>query len=180
MSDFAAFALLLLLLASPLAICIIHSVLTRLFAILGRSVAPQIVVFGTVLLGNIPMLWFAWKLVFREFAGDLAAIGCGVALVACTYNALGFCYFCLLNLSETSLHVHILMDLLLFGPVRADELAMRYGVRDMMNVRVERIIALGQVRNQNGLFIVNSRGLLTVGRIIHLWRKLLGLPLWPI
>jgi hypothetical protein len=180
MSDSAAFVLLLLLVASPLAICAIHAVLTRLFAILGRSVAPQIVALGTVLLGNIPMMWFAWRVVFREFAGDLAAIACGVALVACTYNALGFCYFCLLNLSETSLHVHILIELLLLGPVRPEELAMRYGVSDMMNARVERMIALGQIRSQNGLFVVNSRGLLRVGRIIHFWRKLLGLPLRPI
>jgi hypothetical protein len=180
MSDSAAFALLFVLMASPLAICVSHAVLTRLFAAIGRSVAPQIVVLGTVILGNIPMMWFAWSVVFRKFAGDLVAIACGVALVSCTYNALGFCYFCLLNLSETSLHVHILMELLLFGPVRAEDLAIRYGVNDMMNARVERMIALGQIRSQNGLFVVNSRGLLSVGRIIHLWRRLLALPLRPI
>jgi hypothetical protein len=41
------------------------------------------------------------------------------------------------------------------------------------------MIALGQLRGQNGLFVVNNRGLLTVGRVLHIWRKLLKLPLSP-
>jgi hypothetical protein len=174
-----AFTLLLLLLASPLAICIVQAGLTRLFRLLGLSLAPQLPVLGTVLLGNVPMIWLAWELAFRKLAGDGTAIACGVALVVLAYNALGFCYFCLLNLSETSLHVHILMDLLVSGPMPADELAARYGVAEMIEVRIERMIALGQLRSQGEYFVVQNGVLLVVGRIIHLWRKLLGLPLKP-
>jgi hypothetical protein len=172
-------ALLALLLVSPLAICVIQAVLTRLLRLLGLSIAPQLQVLGTVLLGNLPMIWLAWKLAFSELASDRAAIACGVTLVVLTYNALGFCYFCLLNLSETSLHLHILMDLLVSGPMPADELAVRYGISEMMEARIERMIALGQLGSQGEYFVVKDGGLLVVGRILHLWRKLLGLPLRP-
>jgi hypothetical protein len=179
MRDSSALTLLLLLLASPLAVCMFQAVSTRLIRLLGLSIAPQLLVLGTVLLGSVPMVWLAWELVFTELAGDWPARACGVAFVVLTYNALGFCYFCLLNLSETSLHVHILMDLLLSGPMPADELAARYGISEMIHTRIERMIALGQLRGQGGLFVVNNPGLLAVGRVIHVWRKLLGLPLSP-
>jgi hypothetical protein len=180
MSNSAALALLLLLLGSPLGICIIHAVLTRVIRFLGHSIAPQLVVLGTVLLGNIPMVWMAWSLAIPEFAGNLYGMSWCVAYVVLTYNALGFCYFCVLNVSETSLHVHILMHLLLSGRMRRDELAARYDVSTMISARVERMIALGQLRSRGGFFVVNNRGLLTVGRILHIWRKLLKLPLSPV
>jgi len=180
MRDSPALTLLFLLLVSPLAVCITNAVLTRLFRIIGRrSVAPQLVVIGTVLFGNLPMLWLAWKLALQQLAPDVQAVFSGVVLVVLTYNGLGFCYFCLLNLSETSLHVHILMDLLLSGSMQAEELAVRYGVSEMINTRIERMIALGQLRNQNGFFVVNNRGLLAIGLVVQMWRKLLRLPLSP-
>jgi hypothetical protein len=169
----------LVLLASPLAVCLIQAALTRLIRLLGVFLAPQVMVLGTVLLGNLPMVWLAWRLAFTPLAGDWPAIACGVVFVLLIYNALGFCYFNLLNLSETSLHVHILTDLLLSGSMPARELAARYGVDDMMETRIERMIQLGQLRAQGGSFIVNNRGLLRVGRVIHMWRKLLRLPLIP-
>jgi hypothetical protein len=179
MPESAALTLTLLLLTSPFAICIIQAAMTRFIRLLGLSISPQLLVLGIVLLGNIPMLWLAWRLVLQELAGGFLAGACGVTLVVLTYNALGFCYFSLLNLSETSLHVHILMDLLLSGPMAVDELASRYSVAALINARVDRMIALGQLRSLNGLFRVNSRGLLVVGRVIHVWRKLLRLPLSP-
>ena len=179
MHESSALSLLLLLLAAPLAICIIQAALTRLCRPLGLLIAPQLLVLGTVLAGNVPMVWLAWRLAFSELAGDRVAIACGVALVVLTYNTLGVCYFCMLNLSETSLHVHILMDLLISGPMPVDELAARYGVGEMIEVRIERMIALGQLQSQGEYFVVRNTGLLVIGRIIHLWRKLLGLPLKP-
>ncbi|MGB6943706.1 MAG: hypothetical protein WBE37_15000 [Bryobacteraceae bacterium] len=165
--------------ASPLAVCLIQAALTRIIRLLGVSLAPQLVVLGTVLLGNLPMVWLAWKLAFTPLAGNWPAMACGVVLVLLTYNALGFLYFNLLNLSETSLHVHILMDLLLSGSMPAGELAARYGVDNMIETRIERMIQLGQLQAQGASFVVNNRSLLHVGRVIHFWRKLLRLPLTP-
>ncbi len=179
MSASPAARLLLLLLASPLAVCLIQAALTRIIRLLGFSLAPQLMVLGIVLLGNVPLVWLAWKLAFTSLAGNWPAMACGVVLVLLTYNALGFLYFNLLNLSETSLHVHILMDLLLSGSMPAGELAARYGVDNMMETRIERMIQLGQLRAQGAFFVVNNRSLLHVGRVIHIWRKLLKLPLTP-
>src|SRR5271168_2622573 len=163
MPDSPALTLTLLLLPSPLAICIVQAAVTRFLRLLGLSIAPQLLVLGIVLLGNIPILWLAWRLVLREFASEFLTSACGVALVLLTYNALGFCYFSLLNLSETSLHVHILMDLLLSGPMPSGQLTSRYSVGALINARVDRMIALGQLRGLNGRFLIHSRGLLTVG-----------------
>jgi len=180
MRDSSAATLLLLLLLSPLAICIIQAASTRLFRRLCLSIAPQLLSLGIVLLGNVPMIWLSWEFGLRIFTRDLSNLVCGAALVVLTYNALGFCYFCLVNLSETSLHVHILMELMLSGTIAMDELLARYGVTEMIDARVDRMIALGQLRSQNGAFVVTSRSLLMVGRIIHFWRKLLRLPLSPV
>ena len=179
MRNSAALILLALLLGSTVLTCIVHAMLTRLMRILRRSVAPQLVVLGIVLLGNIPILQLTSNLVFPELNGGLFAEACCIMYVLLTYNALGFCYFCVLNVSETSLHVHILMDLLLSGHLRGDELSTRYNVSAMIHARVERMIELGQLRNQSGRFVVNNRGLLIVGRIIHVWRRVLNLPLTP-
>ncbi len=179
MSGSPAARLLLLLLASPLAVCLIQAFLTRLIRLFGLSLAPQLVVLGTVLFGNLPMVWLAWKLALIQLAGNWPGVACGVVFVLLTYNALGFCYFNLLNLSETSLHVHILTDLLLSGSIPARELAARYGVEGMIETRIERMIQLGQLRAQGASFVVHNRGLLRVGRVIHILRKLLKLPLTP-
>jgi len=176
----APLILLLLLLASPLAICLVQALFSRLFRLLGLRVAPQILVLGIVAIGNVAILWLAWKWVFAALTGDWLSIACGLILVLSTYQALSFCYFNLLNLSETSLHIHILMDLLVSGPVPAAELEARYGVKEMMQTRVERMIKLGQLRRSQGdRFVANNRTLLLIGRLIHLWRRVLKLPLSP-
>lgn len=176
----APLILLLLLLASPLGIFLLQAALSRMLRLLRLSVAPQLLALGIVGIGNIPIIWLAWKWVFAGLAGDWLSIACGLILVIGTYHGLSFCYFNLLNLSETSLHVHILMELLLSGSAPAIDLEARYGVKEMMEVRVERMITLGQLRHHGDRFVANNRTLLIVGRLIHFWRRVLKLPLSPI
>jgi len=168
-----------LLVIAPLGICFAHAVLTRLMGLFGQGrIAPQLVVLGTVLIGNVPMVWAAWKLVLERVCTGPAEIVAGILYVMLTYNAFGFCYFHVLNASETSLHVHIMMELLK-GNMPSDSLSKKYSAKDMITTRIERMIALGQLTEHDGHFVLHRGTLIIVGRVINFWRRILDLPLTP-
>jgi hypothetical protein len=173
--------LLVLLIASPLGICTLHAIISRIiFRIRPNWGAPQIIALGTIFVGNLPILWLAWDLTLKRVCVGAIDSACGVVYVLLTYNALGFWYFNILNLSETSLHVHILMELLIEGTIPSKQLATRYSAKEMVNTRIERMIALGQLAEQGERYVLSGNDvLLTVGKMIHTWRRILGLPLQP-
>src|SRR5206468_4583528 len=110
------------------------------------SLAPQLVALSTVLIGNVVLVWLAWDLALKDLCCGLVEQVSGVFYVLLAYNALAFCYFAVLNASETSLHVHILMTILAEGSIQPQELATRYDAKHMINARIERMIALGQIK----------------------------------
>jgi hypothetical protein len=173
--------LLVLLIASPVVVHVIHLIISRILRPLGSDrVAPQILALGTIFIGNVPILWLAWDLALKDVCTGAIDSACGVAYVLLAYNALGFWYFNLLNLSETSLHVHILMELLIEGTIPSKQLATRYSAKVMVATRIERMIALGQITERGGRYILTGNTvLLTVAKLIHAWRRILGMPLQP-
>jgi hypothetical protein len=126
---------------------------------------------------NIPVMYLAWKLVLQSF--PLVDMLGGAAYVLLTYNACCFCYFWLLNVTETSLHVNILMRLLAGGGASPQELASRYSVQDMIDARIERMQSLGQLEERDGRYFLGDRTFLYVGSVYDRWRKILGMPLNP-
>ena len=173
----AELILIVLLLSTPVCLCAGHAIWTRILR--RRSVAPQLVAVSCVAVGNLPVLWIGWSFALKELCRTPLDVFYGLLYLLVTYNGFGFCYFHLLNASETSLHLHIMMTLLVEGDIRSEDLAARYGAEDMIGARIQRMIALDQLKERDGYFILNSRGLILVGRIINIWRRILGLPLNP-
>jgi hypothetical protein len=172
--------LLLLLIASPVAMYVAHIFVSRMVRYLRSNVAPQIVALCIILIGNIPVVWFAWELALKQVCSGSIDCACAVAYVLLTYNALAFWYLQLLNVSETSLRVHILMELLVEGPIPAVALWKRYSANEMIATRIERMIALGQLTERKGRYVLTSSTVLvTIGRLIHYWRLLLAMPVRP-
>jgi hypothetical protein len=158
----------------------LHAALSRAVRYFGHASAPpQTVALGAIVVGNIPVAYLAWHFALKNLAGNLPELLSGFVYVLLTYNACCFCYLNALNVTETSLHVNILMRLLVGGEMRPEELARIYGVKDMISARIDRMIALGQLEEKGGRYFLCNKSLIVVGRTINIWRRILGLPLSP-
>jgi len=165
---------------APLGLFLAHAIVSRALRISGKtSVPPQFVMLCTGIAGNVPVVYLAWVAVLRDFAHSLPEVLCGLAYVLLTYNCCCYLYFCVLNLSETSLHVNILLRLLTGGGMPPEELKSIYGVKDMIGARIDRMIALGQLLKKNERYLLGNRTLVLIGRVINLWRRILRMPLSP-
>src|SRR5215831_4295303 len=155
----AQMMLALVLLASPLGILTLHAILTRIVRSRGHSIAPQLLAVSSVLLGHVPVLWLAWRLALHNLCSNRADLFAGVIFVFLTYNALAFCYVCLFNVSETSLHVHIL-TIVFQHELPVGELAERYNAAEMIKTRIDRMISLGQLTEKDGYFVLTGNTVL--------------------
>jgi hypothetical protein len=138
---------------------------------------PQTIALDTIAASNIPMVYAAWSVFLKTL--PWLDLWCGIMYVLATYNACCFGYFCLLNVTETSLHVNILMRLWAEGGTRPEDLARRYSVKHMIEVRIERMIGLGQLAEREGRYFLRNRTFLMIERVYDTWRRILGLPLNP-
>jgi len=172
--------LFLILALSPVGIYLLQAILTRVLAFIGcRAVPPQLLSFGAVMLGNVPVLWLAWVSGVRPLAGTISDMASGIVYVLLTYQAIGFCYFHLLNATETSLSIHILMEMLSEGSISVEKLRRNYSPKEIIEARIDRMVSLGQMEERNGRFVLGNRTILWSGKMIDLWRMILGLPLNP-
>jgi hypothetical protein len=173
-------ALAAILISAPVGLFLLHALVSRIVRYCGyRSAAPQIVAACTAGLGNVPVVYLAWEMALKNVAANPLEVICGLAYVLLTYNACCFGYLCFLNLSETSLHVNILMRLLVGGGMPPEELARIYGVEEMIGARIDRMVAMGQLTQQEDRYFLGNRTLVLVGRVLNTCRRILGLPLSP-
>src|SRR3954468_19837483 len=106
------------MIAAPIGICLANAVACRVLRIIGFDAAPpQFVTLGAAAIGIVPVLWLSWNLALRETCVGPMSVFCGITYVLLTYGGFSFCYFQVLNASETSLHVHIMMKLLIEGGI---------------------------------------------------------------
>jgi hypothetical protein len=176
MAGYAALALLLA--GALLGLHLVHAVVSRLARYCGHgTVAPQTIALCTILASNIPVLYLAWRMVLETL--PLPDQLCGAIYVLLTYNALCFGYFWILNVTETSLHINILMRMWAEGGTPPEDLRTRYSVKDMINARVERMKALNQIEERAGRYYLRNSMFLVIERVYDVWRRVLGMPLSP-
>ena len=102
-----------------------------------------------------------------------------LAYVAAAGAALGVLYLDIVNIAETSLHMHLLLRVAWAISVPRDVLVREYGPDQMVESRLERLTGLGQVVERDGGFYVGDRSVLRFARVIDAWKTVLGLPLSP-
>lgn len=125
------------------------------------------------LIGNIPVLLATWWLLSaNEITGHEMASA--MIYVFITYNALAYSYYHLLNMSETGRRIRILHELNVAGRLRYDELATRYGAEDMLDIRLERLVNMNQVTENNGRYLLKSFVLCQIGLMVLGWGFFLG------
>lgn len=153
-----------------IATALIHAILTRLFRL---SVGAQAAALGAIAVVNIGIAVVALS------RGMWEENPWGLAYVLLVYNALALCYFLTSNTSETSLHIHIIMEILLAGELSREELASHYSAKHMIEARIERMISVGQLCTHGDRYILAGRGVLMVGRLFDGWRRILAMPTSP-
>jgi hypothetical protein len=90
------------------------------------------------------------------------------ALNVFIYFAMAYCYFTFVNMNMTSLRIRILAEVAeCGGRVPVPELAARYGMDHVAAIRVQRLIAGGNLVERNGRIHNGTRLLLFVAQVVR-------------
>lgn len=167
-AGFASFVLLLAL--TPLFVMALHACVIRLG--LGRS--GQAAALLASIAAIAPVGCALWAVYLGTLAG--AALLSASLYAALTYALFAYSYFHVFNMGETARRVRILSELRERGELSAAELKSLYNTAAILDRRMERLVALGQVRLEEGRVVLKSRRLYRAATVINWWGRVLGLP----
>jgi len=172
-------SLLVLLVVSPIAMFMAHAIAYRALSRAGARPSAHSSALIALLATFAVVCAGAWRLgVFDPRQGVTTAL-CTIAYLAAVYGALGILYIDVVNIAETSLHMHLLLELAWSGGVPVDDLLERYSADRMIAARLERLTSIGQVRITDGRCHIASRSSLYLASGLDAWRVVLGLPTSP-
>ncbi len=90
------------------------------------------------------------------------------------YGALGYCYFHFINLGETARRIRIVCELHNADTgLTLSEILERYNSRKMVDLRIKRMLNIGQVLCHDGAYIIGKPFLLFISRIILIMKFLI-------
>lgn len=170
--------LLVLLIASPVVIFLVHGLAHRLLDRPNRKVSAHSSAFVAIAIGfGLLLAAVGW---LRVLAGGslLDTLG-GLCYLAAVYGALAVLYLDVVNVAETSLHMHLLLEIAWTGRVEVKDLLDRYSASRMIASRLHRLASLGQLRVDDGRVYLGNRSTLRFNAVLDVWRRILGLPTDP-
>jgi hypothetical protein len=162
--------LLLILLASPLLMFVAHAIAFRALDRAGAGPTAHSSALVALLGAFVPVVGAAWY---------LGVPLCGFAYLGAVYAGMAILYIDVVNIAETSLHMHLLLELAWSGGVNLADLLDRYSAERMIAARLERLTSIGQVRVADGRCYIANRSTLHFARALDFWRTILGLPTEP-
>lgn len=158
-----------ILVCSPFLIAAVHAAWSRI----DRSGLPQTVAARSIILGYLPAAIILWEAVFASapFTADsaLAAFYCFVV-----YSSFSYAYFHLFNMSETARRIRIINEIHRAGAMRYEQLTAMYRSRDIIELRLNRLVAMKELRLHDGCYAMNGRLLYLAALFISRWRRLIG------
>jgi hypothetical protein len=163
---------LLILSTSPAAIFIMHMCLSRAL----RHVPRQAVALVAALAGGIPAAFLLWMQVFRV-EPQVSAVSILYAVVV--YTGLAYFYFHLFNTSETARRIRLIYHIYRAGSLPMEELFRLYDVRDVVKLRLERLVETGQLRLKDGVYSIGTGPLYAAAVLVAWWQRILGMPSPP-
>lgn len=162
----------LLLACSPLLVCGLQIVFSRLIV----NTARYVVFVASVVVGQVLMALAVWWLVVRYSAMTPHELMWASVYCLVIYNTLSYCYFHVFNLSETARRIRILNEIDKARQLRASDIASMYDVEDMIETRLERLVEMQQIKQSNGRYTLDRRLLYVAAKVIAGWRDFLGFP----
>ncbi|OGP15651.1 MAG: hypothetical protein A2052_07245 [Deltaproteobacteria bacterium GWA2_54_12] len=166
---FASF--LLILAATPLWIMVLQAFLTRVGF---RRASGQATAMLASAIAALPTGAALWAVHLSVLDGPELRASALYALLA--YALLAYSYFHLFNMGETARRVRILVELRERGNISVEELKSFYDAGAILDRRLERLVALGQVRLEGGRIVLKSRRLYWAAVVINWWGRILSLP----
>ncbi len=163
-------SLLLLLAATPLLMFAAHAVSFRALGLAGVRPTAHSSAFVALIAVFAPLCGVAWQ---------LGVTLCGFAYLTIVYAALAVLYVDVVNIAETSLHMHVLLELAWGGGIPIADLVARYSAARMVAARLERLASIGHVRIEDGRCYLANRSTLYLAAALDVWRAVLGLPTTP-
>jgi hypothetical protein len=172
--------LVLLLLASPLAIFLGHVASYRGSRAIGRVPTAHTSAFAGIGFSFVIVLTLALTMAWTEARASLTML-LGVAVyVTATYAALSVLYVDIVNIAETSLHMHLLLEVSWNDRLSLERLIDRYSPSHMVGERLERLTAMGQIRREGDRYYLGAnRTALLIANCVDAWRRVLGMPTRP-
>jgi hypothetical protein len=169
--------LLVVLALSPIVILLLHIVVHRLLTIGKRRVTGHGSAMPAIALGFVIVLAVATRLdVLRWGREDPIEIIAGAAYVAMVYGAMALLYVDAVNIAETSLTAHTLLEISWAGTLSDETLYSQYSADHMVRARLDRLTSLGQIRSEKDRYFLAGHWLLRFAQAVALWRTVIGLP----
>ncbi len=169
--------ILVLLILSPFVILCVHALVSRTLLFLKPGFSNQLACILSVVAGHIPMGLLLWFFAFNPTALSNELVAPSVIYCLIVYNAIGYCYFHLFNMSETARRIRILYEVKKAGRLEDSEIQSMYDTGNMFTVRVERLLSMNQIREEGGRYRLSGYFLYIPALIINFWGNLINLPL---
>lgn len=163
----------LLLLASSAILLGIHMLMSRIMIFIRLNRSPQVVAFLAIFFGYPVIGLLSWKVYLEHLTGtDLNA---AIIYAFIVYTAFAYSYFHFFNMSETARRIKILSCLFLSGPTSIAVLKEKYTLDQQIENRLERLLALRQVKKIGGRYVIRNRFLWRIALIVMKFREILKL-----
>ena len=172
--------LLVVVALSPIAVLGLHIVLHRVLASGGRHVTGHASAMRAIAAVFAIVMAWAWWFVLAPLSAGWLELAAGVVYVTILYGAVSLLYVNIVNIAETSLHMHTLLEVAWAGRLTAAELYSRYNAVHMVTARLDRLTSLGQIGLRDGRYFLASRSLLRFANTIVFWHYVIRVPLPPL
>lgn len=162
--------MLVILLLSPLVLVAVHAIASRVL----KGQPSQATAFKSSLLGYLPVVWLLWFFIFRK-APDFMDHSADYVYCFIVYSTIAYTYFHFFNMSETARRIRILYEIYSVGSLSSQDITALYKSHDLVNIRLERLLALKQLKLINGFYLIDRKTIYYAAVLISVWRKLLYL-----
>ncbi|MBE9531811.1 MAG: hypothetical protein IME98_03290 [Proteobacteria bacterium] len=176
-------SLLLVLFFSPVLILAIHILFSRIALVIKSRRPPQFICVIAIIFANLPFILLLCALSLNPYrsGGGVSDFSIAPTLLYAliVFNLVGYTYFHIYNMSETARRVRILYDIYSKGSLAKSDIDESYKKDDMVAIRLERLLGLGQIRKEKGAYFLDGRVLYYGAVLLAFWSRLIGLSIMP-
>jgi hypothetical protein len=170
----------LLLAASPAGMFVGHVAAYRGLSAAGRRPTAHTSAIAGIGLCFVVLVVVAAAVAWADVSTSFVAAAATLIYVAATYAAFSVLYLDIVNIAETSLHMHLLLEVAWNDRLSLARLVDKYSPAHMVGARLDRLTALGQVRRDGDCYYLGgNRSALMISRCVDAWRTVLGMPTSP-
>jgi hypothetical protein len=169
--------LLLVLALTPVGLLALHMAIHRALTAGKRRISGYGSAIRAIALGFVVILAVAVQLgILRWNPEGIAESGAALIYVTAVYGSMSLLYINAINVAETSLTAHTLLEISWAGTVGDQQLFSKYSAAHMVQARMDRLIALGQIHAREDRYHLSGHWLLRFAQAVALWRSVIGMP----